>query len=138
VIDAMQSEGRVRIDKWLWAARLFKTRTLAADAVDLGRVRINGERIKPAREARPGDRVEVQLGEVRLDLVIRALSGQRGPASTAQQLYEETAESRMRREMRRESLRYGAEPARSIKGRPTKRDGRALRSARGPTADEHD
>jgi len=134
----MQSEGRVRIDKWLWAARLFKTRTLAADAVDLGRVRINGERIKPAREARPGDRVEVQLGEVRLDLVIRALSGQRGPASTAQQLYEETAESRMRREMRRESLRYGAEPARSIKGRPTKRDGRALRSARGPTADEHD
>ena len=134
----MQSEGRVRIDKWLWAARLFKTRTLAAYAVDLGRVRINGERIKPAREARPGDRVEVQLGEVRLDLVIRALSGQRGPASTAQQLYEETAESRMRREMRRESLRYGAEPARSIKGRPTKRDGRALRSARGPTADEHD
>lgn len=134
----MQSEGRVRIDKWLWAARLFKTRTLAADAVDLGRVRINGERIKPAREARPGDRVEVQLGEVRLDLVIRALSGQRGPASTAQQLYEETADSRMRREMRRESLRYGAEPARSIKGRPTKRDGRALRSARGPTADEHD
>jgi len=134
----MQSEGRVRIDKWLWAARIFKTRTLAADAVDLGRVRINGERIKPAREARPGDRVEVQLGEVRLDLVIRALSGQRGPASTAQQLYEETADSRMRREMRRESLRYGAEPARSIKGRPTKRDGRALRSARGPTADEHD
>ena len=134
----MQSEGRVRIDKWLWAARIFKTRTLAADAVDLGRVRINGERIKPAREARPGDRVEVQLGEVRLDLVIRALSGQRGPASTAQQLYEETAESRMRRQMRRESLRYGAEPARSIKGRPTKRDGRALRSARGPTADEHD
>jgi len=134
----MQSEGRVRIDKWLWAARIFKTRTLAADAVDLGRVRINGERIKPAREARPGDRVEVQLGEVRLDLVIRALSGQRGPASTAQQLYEETADSRMRREMRRESLRYGAEPARSIKGRPTKRDGRALRSARGPTAVEHD
>jgi ribosome-associated heat shock protein Hsp15 len=138
VIDAMQSEGRLRIDKWLWAARLFKTRTLAADAVDLGRVRINGERIKPAREARPGDRVEVQLGEVRLDLVIRALSGQRGPASTAQQLYEETADSRMRREMRRESLRYGAEPARSIKGRPTKRDGRALRSARGPAAGEHD
>lgn len=130
MIAAMNAPGRIRIDKWLWAARLFKTRTLAADAVDLGRVRVDGERVKPAREARVGDRVELQVGGVRREFVIRALSAQRGPAPLAQQLYEETADSRERRERRRELLRYGAEPARSIKGRPTKREGRVLRSAR--------
>jgi ribosome-associated heat shock protein Hsp15 len=126
----MQSGERIRIDQWLWAARFFKTRTLAADAVELGRIRVNGERIKPAREARVGDRVEVYIGDARSEFVIRALSAQRGPAPVAQQLYEETADSRARRDRRRELLRYGAEPARSIKGRPTKREGRALRSAR--------
>jgi ribosome-associated heat shock protein Hsp15 len=127
----MAPSERVRLDKWLWAARHFKTRTLAADAIELGRVRVNGERVKPAREARIGDRVEIVAGEVRSELVIRALSAQRGPAPVAQQLYEETADSRARRERRRETARYGAEPARSIKGRPTKRDARLLRSARG-------
>ena len=134
----MDAEKRIRLDKWLWAARLFKTRTLAADAVDLGRVRVNGERVKPAREARVGDRIEVHLGEVRCDFVIRALSAHRGPATLAQQLYEETADSRVRRERRRELLRFGAEPARSIKGRPTKREGRELRSVRDEAADELD
>jgi len=132
---AMDSGARIRIDKWLWAARFFKTRTLAADAVDLGRVRINGERIKPAREARVGDRVEVFAGDARREFVIQALTAQRGPAPVAQQLYEETADSRARRERRRELLRCGAEPARSIKGRPTKREGRALRSARHSATD---
>lgn len=130
MIAGMGETGRLRIDKWLWAARLFKTRTLAAGAVELGRVRVNGERVKPAREARVGDRVEVFAGELRSEFVIRELSAQRGPAPVAQQLYEETADSRARRERRREQARYGAEPARSIKGRPTKRDGRELRSAR--------
>ena len=130
MIGAMQSGERIRIDKWLWAARFFKTRTLAADAVELGRVRVNGERIKPAREARAGDRIEVLAGDARSEFVIRALSAQRGPAPVAQQLYEETADSLARRQRRSELLRHGAEPARSIKGRPTKRDGRALRSAR--------
>lgn len=130
MIAGMDETGRLRIDKWLWAARLYKTRTLAADAVELGRVRINGQRVKPAREARVGDRLEVFAGELRSEFVIRALSAQRGPAPVAQRLYEETAESRARRERRREQARYGAEPARSIKGRPTKRDGRELRSAR--------
>jgi ribosome-associated heat shock protein Hsp15 len=138
MIRAMESAARIRIDKWLWAARFFKTRTLAADAVDLGRVRVNGERVKPARQARVGDRVEVHLGEVRCEFVIRALSAGRGPASVAQQLYEETADSRTRRERRRELLSYGAEPARSIKGRPTKREGRVLRSARGSATGEGD
>jgi ribosome-associated heat shock protein Hsp15 len=128
----MQSGERIRIDKWLWAARFFKTRTLAADAVELGRIRVNGERIKPAREARVGDRIEVFVGDARSEFVIRALSVQRGPAPVAQRLYEETADSRARRDRRIELLRYGAEPARSIKGRPTKREGRVLRSARQP------
>jgi len=134
----MSTEGRLRIDKWLWAARFFKTRTLAADAVDLGRVRVNGERVKPAREARIGDLVEVQAGEMRRQFVIRALSAQRGPASAAQQLYAETADSRARGERRRDLLRYGAEPARSIRGRPTKREGRVLRSVRDSAAGETD
>jgi len=120
----------VRIDKWLWAARLYKSRSLAAEAIDLGRVRVDGERIKPAREARIGDRLEVVNGESRRELVVRALSSQRGPAPVAQQLYEETEASRNRRDERRELLRAGAEPARSIKGRPTKREGRLLRRVR--------
>ena len=136
MIRAMESPGRVRIDKWLWAARFFKTRTLAAEAVELGRVRVNGERVKPAREARVGDRVEVHVGDLRCEFVIRALSAQRGPAPIAQQLYEEPADSRVRRERRRELLRYGAEPARSIKGRPTKREGRVLRSTREAASDD--
>lgn len=126
----------VRIDKWLWAARLYKTRSLAAEAIDLGRVRIDGERIKLARAARIGDRLEVVAGEIRRELLIRALSAQRGPAPVAQQLYEETAASLARRERKRELLRHGAEPARSIKGRPTKREGRALRFAQRNAADD--
>jgi ribosome-associated heat shock protein Hsp15 len=131
----MEAAGRIRIDKWLWAARLFRTRTLAADAVELGRVRVNGERVKPSREARVGDRVDVLAGGLQLEYVIRALSAQRGPAPLARQLYEETADSRMRRDKRRETLRNAAEPARSIKGRPTKGEGRALRSVRRPASD---
>ncbi len=131
----MSGSERVRIDKWLWAARFFKTRTLATDAIDLGRVRVDGERIKPAREARLGDHVEVLIGDVRIEVVIRALADVRGPASAAQQLYDETAESRARREQRSELRRFGTEPARAIRGRPTKREGRALRSVRRTAGD---
>jgi ribosome-associated heat shock protein Hsp15 len=115
---------RVRMDKWLWAARFFKTRSLAAQAIDLGRVRIEGERIKPAREARIGETLDLQVGEHRLQVVIRALAAQRGPASVARELYRETDGSVARR-MRRQEQR-AAEPAQSIKGRPTKRDRREL------------
>ncbi len=131
----MSGSERVRIDKWLWAARFFKTRSLATDAIDLGRVRVDGERIKPAREARLGDHVEVLIGDVRIEVVIRALADVRGPASAAQQLYDETAESRARRERRSELRRFGTEPARAIRGRPTKREGRALRSVRRTAGD---
>jgi ribosome-associated heat shock protein Hsp15 len=120
----------VRIDKWLWAARFFKTRSLATDAIELGRVRIAGERIKPAREARIGEALEIAIGEQRLEVVVRALSAVRGPALAARQLYVETEESVRRREQRAEARRLGAEPAQAIRGRPTKREGRALRRVR--------
>jgi len=121
----MQAEAdRIRLDKWLWAARFFKTRSLASQAIDLGRVRIDGERIKPAREARVGEMLDIQVGEQRQRVVIRALSTLRGPASVARELYLETADSIARRKRREE--RRAAEPAQSIKGRPTKRDRREL------------
>jgi ribosome-associated heat shock protein Hsp15 len=121
----------VRIDKWLWAARFFKTRSLATDAIELGRVRRAGDRIKPAREVRVGDQYEITIGDTRLDIVVRALSAVRGPAPVARTLYEETPESIARRARRAEVRRFGAEPAQEIKGRPTKRDGRLLRHVRG-------
>jgi ribosome-associated heat shock protein Hsp15 len=115
---------RIRLDKWLWAARFFKTRSLASQAIDLGRVRIDGERIKPAREAKVGEMLDLQVGDHRLQVVIRALSAQRGPASVARELYLETADSIARRKLREEQR--AAEPAQSTKGRPTKRDRREL------------
>jgi ribosome-associated heat shock protein Hsp15 len=135
IIATMEWSG-VRIDKWLWASRLFKKRSLAAEAIDLGRVRIDGERIKPARDAKVGDRLEVIAGEHRREFVIRALSAERGPALAAQQLYEETAASRAQLERKSELRRYGAEPARSIRGRPTKREGRVLRAVQRDSTDE--
>jgi len=120
----VDSIDRIRVDKWLWAARLFKTRSLASQAIDLGRVRVDGERIKPAREARIGEMLDVQVGDQRVQVVIQALSTQRASASVARELYQETAESIARRERRNEQRL--AEPARTIKGRPTKRDRREL------------
>ncbi len=120
----MGDADRIRLDKWLWAARFFRTRSLASQAIDLGRVRVDGERIKAAREARIGELLEVEVGADRLQVVIRALSVQRGPASVARELYRETADSIARRLRRREQR--AAEPAQSIKGRPTKRDRREL------------
>jgi len=122
----MDTAERIRIDKWLWAARFFKTRSLALDAIALGRVRVEGERVKPAREARIGERVEIVQGESRTVVVIRALSAVRGPATAARQLYAETAESQARRERQAQVRRYGAEPAAALQGRPTKRDRRLL------------
>jgi ribosome-associated heat shock protein Hsp15 len=118
---------RVRIDKWLWAARFFKTRSLAAQAVALGRVRVEGERIKPARETRIGERIEIQMADTRVDVVVRALSTARGPAPVARTLYEETEESIARRARRAEARKLAPEPAATIRGRPSKREGRALR-----------
>lgn len=126
----MSASERVRLDKWLWAARLFKTRTLAAEAIEFGRVRVNGERVKPAREARVGDRLDIAQRDTRLEVMIRGLALQRGPASVAQQLYEESDASAARRERQREAHRLGAEPARTLRGRPTKKDARLLSAVR--------
>lgn len=116
----------VRIDKWLWAARFFKTRSLATDAVDAGRVKLHDERVKPARNVKVGDdlRVENESGVYVLRVV--GLSDKRGPASVAQGLYEETEASRVAREQAAQERRYYQEPADSIRGRPTKRDRRLL------------
>lgn len=116
----------MRIDKWLWAARFFKTRSLAAQAVDSGKVHLNGERCKPAREMRVGDGLRVRAGDAEWQVIVRGLSDKRGPASVAQTLYEETAESRSRREEQAALRKLSREPAHEIKGRPTKRDRRVL------------
>ena len=117
---------RMRIDKWLWAARFFKTRNLATEAIDNGRVKLNGERVKPAREIRPGDRLELHIGDSDWTLTVRGLSMQRGPAPVAQQLYEEDPDSGKRRQQQADERKLAANPAGEIKGRPTKRDRRQI------------
>jgi ribosome-associated heat shock protein Hsp15 len=117
---------RMRVDKWLWAARFFKTRSLATQAIDHGRVKLNGERIKPAREIRPGDRLELHIGEFVWTLTVHALSIQRGPAPVAQRLYEEDPASHARRQLQVTKRKLDVSPAAAIKGRPTKRDRRQI------------
>lgn len=118
---------RLRADKWLWAARFYKTRSLAVDEITKGRVRVDGELIKPARELKVGDQVELRQGVVLRTVVVRALSTVRGPAPVAQALYEETAQSLQARAKAAEQRRLAPEPAHSIEGgRPSKRDRRAM------------
>jgi ribosome-associated heat shock protein Hsp15 len=121
-----ESAEPVRVDKWLWAARLLKTRALAAEAVKGGRVHVNGSAVKPSRDLRPGDLLELTLGPRRLAVVVRATSERRGPAKEAALLYEETPESLAAREQYGEQRRLEriAEP--DYGGRPTKRDRRKL------------
>jgi ribosome-associated heat shock protein Hsp15 len=121
----------VRIDKWLWAARFFKTRSLATDAVDTGRVRLDGERIKPSRSVRVDDKLTIDNGSDRWEVVVLAISDQRGAAPIARTLYQETEQSVVWRENDQEARRLFPEPGSSIKGRPTKRDRRAISRAGG-------
>ena len=125
-----ESDEKVRIDKWLWAARFFKTRSLATDAVNGGKVELNGTSVKPAKVVQPGDEIRVRLGPYEHLVVVRGVSDRRGPASVAQALYEETAESRARREKLAEQLKLGATGFVYDKGRPTKRDRRELERLR--------
>ena len=123
----MTDETRVRLDKWLWAARFFKTRGLAADEIAKGRVSINGLPAKASREPKVGDLIRLRQGVVQRTISVLALSKQRGPAEQAQGLYAETAESIAARLQAAETRRLGAEPANSIEqGRPTKRNRRVL------------
>lgn len=118
----------VRIDKWLWAARFFKTRSLAQDAVELGRVRVAGDRIKPSREVHLGDRFQIERAGENWDIEVTGLSVVRGAAPIAQTLYRETDASKERRLRVAQAKRTAIEPASTIeKGRPTKRDARMLR-----------
>ncbi|HEY2928313.1 RNA-binding S4 domain-containing protein [Piscinibacter sp.] len=117
----------VRLDKWLWAARFYKTRSLASAEIGKGRVQVNGQSAKPARAVRPGDRVELRQDGATRTVVVLALSHIRGPAPVAQTLYEETADSVAQREKLAQQRRLAAEPSHSIEqGRPTKRDRRKL------------
>ena len=118
----------MRIDKWLWAARFFKTRSIAQDEVSLGRVLLGGARAKASRDVKPGDKLEIRRGEEVFTVFVEALSNQRGPAAQAQLLYRETEESRKAREERKAVMKIAAEPSVALReGRPTKRRGRELR-----------
>lgn len=121
---------KLRIDKWLWAARFYKTRTLASEEIGKGRVEVNGQEAKPAREVKPGDTVTMRREAIVRTVVVKGLSGTRGSAPVAQQLYEETAQSILAREAAAEQRRLSPEPALAIEhGRPTKRGRRELDDA---------
>jgi ribosome-associated heat shock protein Hsp15 len=122
----------VRADRWLWAARFFKTRALAAEAITGGKVHAGGTRIKPARDIRIGDELEIAVGQVRFAVTVLGLAERRGPAREAALLYAESDESRAQREAQAAARRVSAPPRFEGGGRPTKRDRRRLESARRP------
>jgi ribosome-associated heat shock protein Hsp15 len=124
---------KTRIDKWLWAARFFKTRSLATDEVNHGRIQIDQRDVKPSREVRVGDTITIVQAKIARTVVIKGISEQRGPAPVAQQLYEETPESLQSRAVAMERNRLSPEPALAIAhGRPTKRDRRELQKGWDP------
>jgi ribosome-associated heat shock protein Hsp15 len=123
--DPSSPNDKLRLDKWLWAARFYKTRSLSADEIGKGRVSVNGQVAKPSREVHAGDRIELRQGVVVRTLLVKAVSTQRGPATVAQAMFEETPESIELR--RKQAAERHAEPALAIAlGRPTKRDRRQL------------
>lgn len=123
---------KVRVDKWLWAARFYKTRSLATDDILKGRIQVNGVLAKPARDVRAGDTIELRQRAGTRSLVVRAVSDKRGSAAIAQQLFEETAHSVQQRLLAAEQRRMGTEPALSLQnGRPSKHDRRAIDDAWG-------
>jgi len=121
---------KMRVDKWLWAARFCKTRSAATEAVAGGRVHVNGVAVKPSRDLAVGDRLEITLGQQRWTVVVRGLADRRGPAKVAQTLYEETPESIEARERRRAELRVSRPLGADLGARPTKRDRRLLDALR--------
>lgn len=126
-----EEAGRVRLDKWLWAARFFKTRSAAQQAIDGGHVRVEAERAKPGRTLRRGDRLAIVIGSTQWDVTVLALSDRRGPAQTARGLYAEDPPSAARRAAEAERRRAGGEPAFAPGGRPEKRQRRQLDRMRG-------
>jgi ribosome-associated heat shock protein Hsp15 len=116
----------MRVDKWLWAARFFKTRSLANQALDGGKVKLNGERAKPSREVKSGDRLVIRVGDSEWEVTVVGLADRRGPAEAARQLYAESEASCQRRAEQAASRRTEIQPAATIKGRPTKKDRRLI------------
>jgi ribosome-associated heat shock protein Hsp15 len=119
--------GKMRIDKWLWCARFFKTRSLATQAVDSGKVKLDAQRIKPAREISPGNPLNIQIGEYLWEIEVLALATHRGPAPVAQALYRETETSQARRQQQILAHQANRDPFAQMKGRPTKRDRRQIK-----------
>jgi ribosome-associated heat shock protein Hsp15 len=122
---------QVRVDKWLWAARFFKTRSLATEGVAGGKVEVNGDTAKPSKVVKVGDRVRVRLGPIEYRLVVTGIGERRGSAADAQLLYEETAESRAEREKIAAQRRFASPPAYEERGKPSKKDRRDMDRWRG-------
>ena len=123
-------EIRVRLDKWLWAARFYKTRSLAADAVEKGKVEVNGERAKRAKLLQPGDSLIIRLGPYQHILTVRVVSEKRGPATVATKLYEESPEGRKAREAMQVQVKAAQSVPGYDRGRPTKKDRRDIERVR--------
>jgi ribosome-associated heat shock protein Hsp15 len=121
-----EPSARLRIDKWLWSARFFKTRSLASDAVNKGHVRIGGEAVKASKDVRVGDLVQIEIDHVQWEVEVLGICEVRGPASIAQTLYAETEAGRAKRTAEQERRRLFREPAAVLQGRPTKRDRRTI------------
>jgi ribosome-associated heat shock protein Hsp15 len=121
-----QTGGQIRIDKWLWAARFFKTRSLAAEAVAGGKIEINGDRAKPSRIVRSGDELKVRRGPYEWSVIVKGVAKNRGPASEAQLLYEETEESVRKREALATQLKFERPPEVDFSGRPSKKERREI------------
>ena len=121
----------MRVDRWLWASRLLKTRALAAEAIKGGRVHVNGQATKASRDLKPGDRLELSTGIVRRTVIVQGLAERRGPAAEAERLYEETAESVEARTRHAEEMRLIRPVFDDGGGRPTKRDRRRFDETRG-------
>jgi ribosome-associated heat shock protein Hsp15 len=124
--DDKNRAADIRLDKWLWAARFFKTRSLAAEAVSGGKIEINGERAKPSRVVRIGDKVGIRRGPYEWTIIVKDASRLRGSAPQAQQLYEETEASRRKREAAIAQLRLERPPELAVPGRPSKKNRRAI------------
>jgi ribosome-associated heat shock protein Hsp15 len=121
------TDGRMRIDKWLWVARFFKTRSLAATAIASHKIRCNGDHVKPARDLKVGDELEITIGQAVFVVIVQGMAEQRRPAPEARLLYQETPESEAGRQRDQELRKLAPVPGSDLKGRPTKREGRLIR-----------
>ncbi|EDY87678.1 RNA-binding S4 domain protein [gamma proteobacterium HTCC5015] len=126
-MSADKSLQTLRLDKWLWAARFYKTRSLATAAISGGHVHLNSERIKPAKTLKCGDEVRIRKGQMEITIVVEAISDRRGPAAVAQTLYRETAESQIKREQDKSQIRAERAALPTTRGRPDKHTQRELR-----------